>query len=125
VGPRLAALTLNIATARNRFSHDPAADDLFSDLVKRAHEAVDDVDDVRRSVRALRPPILDELFGLVPALRETAAQYGGNALDISVRAPEGPSAAPGGGGGGRLRDSAGGDDQRRAPRGGAPLRGGT
>ena len=84
VGPRLAALTLKIETARNRLSHDPAADYLLSDLAGRAHEAVADV---RRSVHALRPPVLDEL-GLVPALRETAAQYGGNALDVSVRAPE-------------------------------------
>ena len=85
VGPRLAALTLKIETARNRLSHDPAADELLSDLAGRAQEAVSDV---RRSVHALRPPVLDEL-GLVPSLRETAAQYGGNALHVSVRAPEG------------------------------------
>ena len=84
VGPRLAALTLKIETARNRLSHDPAADYLLSDLAGRAHEAVADV---RRSVHALRPPVLDEL-GLIPALRETAAQYGGGGLHISVRAPE-------------------------------------
>ncbi|CAA9496217.1 MAG: ATP-binding region, ATPase-like [uncultured Rubrobacteraceae bacterium] len=84
VGPRLAALTLKIETARNRLSHDPAADYLLSDLAGRAHEAVADV---RRSVHALRPPVLDEL-GLIPALRETAAQYGGDNLRVSVRAPE-------------------------------------
>jgi len=84
VGPRLAALTLKIETARNKLSHDPAADELLSDLAGRAHEAVADV---RRSVHALRPPVLDEL-GLVGALRETAAQYGGGGLDVSVRAPE-------------------------------------
>ena len=85
VGPRLAALTLKIETARNRLSHDPVADELLSDLAGRAQEAVSDV---RRSVHALRPPVLDEL-GLVPSLRETAAQYGGNALHVSVRAQEG------------------------------------
>ncbi len=84
VGPRLAALTLKIETARNRLSHDPAADYLLSDLAGRAHEAVADV---RRSVHALRPPVLDEL-GLIPALRETAAQYGADGLRVSVRAPE-------------------------------------
>ena len=84
VGPRLAALTLKIETARNRLSHDPAADYLLSDLAGRAHEAVADV---RRSVHALRPPVLDEL-GLIPALRETAAQYGADNLRVSVRAPE-------------------------------------
>jgi signal transduction histidine kinase len=84
VGPRLAALTLKIETARNRLSRDPAADYLLSDLAGRAHEAVADV---RRSVHALRPPVLDEL-GLIPALRETAAQYGTNDLTVSVRAPD-------------------------------------
>jgi signal transduction histidine kinase len=83
VGPRLAALTLKIETARNRLSRDPAADYLLSDLADRAHEAVADV---RRSVHALRPPVLDEL-GLIPALRETAAQCGTNDLTVSVRAP--------------------------------------
>ena len=84
VGPRLAALTLRIETARNRLAHDPAAEALLSDLAERAREAVADV---RRSVHALRPPILDDL-GLVPALRETAAQYGGTDLNVSVEAPE-------------------------------------
>ena len=85
VGPRLAALTLKIETARNRLSHDPAADYLLSDLAGRAHEAVADV---RRSVHALRPPVLDEL-GLTPALRETAAHYGGgDGPRVCVRAPD-------------------------------------
>jgi signal transduction histidine kinase len=44
------------------------------------------VSDVRRSVRALRPPALDEL-GLIPALREGVAQYSQNGLNISVEAP--------------------------------------
>ena len=35
----------------------------------------------------MRPPALDE-FGLVPVLRETAAQYGQNGPEISVEAPE-------------------------------------
>jgi signal transduction histidine kinase len=42
---------------------------------------------VRRAVHALRPPTLDEL-GLVPALRETAAQYEATGLGVSVEAPE-------------------------------------
>jgi signal transduction histidine kinase len=84
VGPQLAALTLKIETARNLLSGDPSADALLSDLAKRARDAVADV---RRAVHALRPPTLDEL-GLVPALRETAAQYEGNGPRISVEAPE-------------------------------------
>ncbi len=85
IGPQLAALTLKIETARNRLSHDPAARNLLSDLADRARVAVSDV---RRSVHALRPPALDEL-GLIPALRETAAQYSQNGLRVLVRAPDG------------------------------------
>jgi signal transduction histidine kinase len=84
VGPQLAALTLKIETARNRLAHDPTADALLSDLAKRARDAVSDV---RSAVHALRPPTLDEL-GLVPALRETAAQYEANGLGVSVEAPD-------------------------------------
>jgi len=43
--------------------------------------------EVRRVVYALRPPALDEL-GLVPALREQAAQYSQNGLRVTVEAPE-------------------------------------
>jgi signal transduction histidine kinase len=38
-------------------------------------------------VHALRPPALDEL-GLIPALREGAAQYSRNGLRVSVEAPK-------------------------------------
>jgi signal transduction histidine kinase len=84
IGPQLAALTLKIETARNRLGGDPTARDLLSDLAERARATVADV---RRSVHALRPPALDEL-GLVPALRETAAQYSQNGLQVHVRAPD-------------------------------------
>jgi signal transduction histidine kinase len=83
VGPQLAALTLKIETARNKLIDEPGADVLLSDLAERARDAVADV---RRSVHALRPPALDEL-GLVPALRETAAQHSQNGLSISVEVP--------------------------------------
>ena len=84
VGPRLAALTLKIETARNRLAGDARTEDLLSDLADRARAAVADV---RNSVHALRPPALDEL-GLVSAIEETAAQYVGNGLRVSVEAPD-------------------------------------
>jgi signal transduction histidine kinase len=84
VGPQLAALTLKLETARRKLADDPDADALLSDLGDRARAAVADI---RRAVYALRPPALDE-FGLVPVLRETAAQYGQNGPNISVEAPE-------------------------------------
>jgi signal transduction histidine kinase len=85
VGPQLAALTLKLETTRNNLlSHDPKTAALIAELSERARATVSDV---RRSVHALRPPALDEL-GLIPALREGAAQYGQNGLRVSVEAPE-------------------------------------
>jgi signal transduction histidine kinase len=84
VGPQLAALTLKLETARKLFSHDTQASALMADLSERARATVSDV---RRSVHALRPPALDEL-GLIPALREGAAQYSQNGLRVSVEAPK-------------------------------------
>ena len=83
VGPQLAALTLKLETARNLLSHDPKTAALMAELSERARATISDV---RRSVHALRPPALDEL-GLVPALREGAAQYSQNGLHISMEAP--------------------------------------
>jgi signal transduction histidine kinase len=84
VGPQLAALILKLETARNLLSHDPKTAALMGELSEGARATVSDV---RRSVHALRPPALDEL-GLVAALREGAAQYSHNGLDISLEAPE-------------------------------------
>ncbi len=84
MGPQLAALTLKLEPARRKLAADPDADALLSDLGDRTRAAVADI---RRAVYALRPPALDE-FGLVPVLRETAAQYGQNGPSIRVEAPE-------------------------------------
>jgi signal transduction histidine kinase len=84
IGPQLAALTLKLETARKLLSHDPQASALMADLSERARATISDV---RGSVHALRPPALDEL-GLIPALREGAAQYSQNGLRISVEAPK-------------------------------------
>ena len=84
VGPRLAALTLKLETARNKLSRDPEAAALIGELSEQARETIADV---RRSVHALRPPSLDEL-GLLGALREGAAQYSQNGLGVSVEAPQ-------------------------------------
>jgi signal transduction histidine kinase len=84
IGPQLAALTLELETARNKLSHDPTAGALLEGLAGRTAEITADV---RRSVQGLRPPALDEL-GLVGALREVAAQYGQNGLSLRVEAHE-------------------------------------
>lgn len=83
LGPALASLTLKIDATRNLLSSDPAAADaLLADLKMQTQSAIADI---RRLVYELRPPALDEL-GLVSALREQAAQYGGgsNGLQVSV-----------------------------------------
>jgi signal transduction histidine kinase len=84
VGPQLAALTLKLETACSLVSHDPETSSLIADLIECARTIVSDV---RCSVHALRPPALDDL-GLIPALREGAAQYSQNGLCVSVEAPE-------------------------------------
>ncbi|HEX5505103.1 MAG TPA: histidine kinase [Thermomicrobiales bacterium] len=83
LGPRLAALTLRVETARDRLAHDPLADELLTDLAGRLEGAVTDI---RRVVYALRPPALDDL-GLAGALRQAAEGYGPGATRIAVEAP--------------------------------------
>jgi signal transduction histidine kinase len=90
LGPRLAAHTLKVGSARSLYARDPAAaDTLLSELEEDMEIALSDV---RRLVYNLRPPTLDEL-GLVGAIRETAERYdvgksNGDALRITVEAPE-------------------------------------
>ncbi|MDP9485527.1 MAG: sensor histidine kinase [Actinomycetota bacterium] len=84
VGPRLAALMLELETAADLVAKDPEASALMTRLSGQARETIADV---RRAVHALRPPALDEL-GLVGALREAADQCGrAGVLEVSVEAP--------------------------------------
>jgi signal transduction histidine kinase len=85
LGPRLAAQTLKIGSARSLYPQDPAAADALLAGLESDIEAA--LTDIRRLVYDLRPPALDEL-GLVGAVREAAAQYGENGLSTSIQAPE-------------------------------------
>jgi signal transduction histidine kinase len=96
LGPRLAAQTLKIGSARTFLTRDPAAADMLLAGLETENAAA--LAEIRRLVYNLRPPTLDEL-GLVAALRESAAQFRGgnngdpdpgraNGLHISVYAPE-------------------------------------
>jgi signal transduction histidine kinase len=89
LGPRLAALTLKVGSARSLYSRDRAgADALLAELE-------DDVEttltDLRRLVYDLRPPTLDQL-GLLGAIRDVAERYESGpateGLRISIHAPE-------------------------------------
>jgi signal transduction histidine kinase len=74
LGPTLGALTLGLDTTRLALAQDDpkAVDGLLLELKAQTHEAVSDV---RRLVYGLRPPALDDL-GLVPAIRQQAANHG-------------------------------------------------
>lgn len=74
VGPSIAALALQVETARDLAVEDPeAAGALLSRLAPRINAVVGDV---RALVHELRPPTLDEL-GLVAAVRELADRLSG------------------------------------------------
>ncbi len=91
LGPQLAAQTLKVGSARSLYPRNPAAADaLLSELEVDLEAALSDI---RRLVYNLRPPALDEL-GLTGAVRESAAQYGTNRLNISIEAPERLPALP-------------------------------
>ena len=79
LGPMLAASRMRLEVAHQLISTDPdAAARILSDLVI-AQQMV--IDDVRRLVDDLRPPVLDQL-GLVPSIRELADA-------LSVHEPDG------------------------------------
>jgi signal transduction histidine kinase len=85
LGPTLASLTFKIDAARNLLTQDSKrADQLLEGVRQQAQEAIADI---RRLVYALRPPALDEL-GLLSALREQAASYQHQGLQILIEAPE-------------------------------------
>jgi len=76
LGPTLASQTLKLDAALDLLESDPKAASQILRDVKAQTQAT--VSDIRRLVYELRPPALDEL-GLVFALRETVARYGGSA----------------------------------------------
>jgi len=87
LGPRLAAQSLKVGSARMLYDQDPnTADTLLSELEADIEATLFEI---RRLVYDLRPPALDEL-GLVGAIRDAAEQHtsqAANGLDISVNAP--------------------------------------
>jgi len=88
LGPMLAAGRMKLEVARQLMASDPnAAADLLSDLV---HSQQMVIDDVRRLVDDLRPPVLDQI-GLVPAIQERAEAFSisgedGSRLEVTLEA---------------------------------------
>ncbi len=83
LGPSLAAVSLQIETARNLAASDPErADALLTDATGQVTSVVQEV---RRLVHDLRPPALDEL-GLVGAVDQLARRLqGADGLRVEVR----------------------------------------
>ena len=88
LGPRLAAQSLKVGSARMLYDQDPkTADTLLSELESDIEATLAEI---RRLVYDLRPPALDEL-GLVGAIRDAAERHtsqAANGLHISVHAPD-------------------------------------
>jgi len=85
LGPALASLTFKVDAARNLLAQDrERTETLLAEVRQQAQEAISDI---RRLVYNLRPPALDE-FGLLSALREQAAHYRHQGLDIAFDIPE-------------------------------------
>jgi signal transduction histidine kinase len=85
LGPALASLTFKVDAARNLLRQDSERTEmLLAEVRLQAQEAITDI---RRLVYNLRPPALDE-FGLLSALREQAAHYQHQGLEITFDAPE-------------------------------------
>jgi signal transduction histidine kinase len=81
VGPSLAALALQVETARDLTPDDPAAAvGMLGRMVPQINAVVGDV---RALVHELRPPTLDEL-GLGPAVRELAGRLSTEATRVRV-----------------------------------------
>jgi len=85
LGPALASLTFKVDAARNLLVQDSErAERLLAEVRQQAQEAISDI---RRLVYNLRPPALDE-FGLLSALREQAAHYQHQGLEVAFDAPQ-------------------------------------
>jgi signal transduction histidine kinase len=74
VGPTLASFSQRLETAAELIHSNPQKSEKIIHALQG--QVSETVAEIRRLVYALRPPVLDE-FGLVSAIREHTAQYGG------------------------------------------------
>jgi signal transduction histidine kinase len=81
LGPALAALALQVETARDLVPANPAAALVLLD--RATPRLISTVDEVRTIVRGLRPPALDDL-GLASALRELGGAFAAQGFAVSV-----------------------------------------
>jgi len=85
LGPKLAGQTLKLEAAMDAL--DSETETARTLLKESMTESQTLIAEIRRLVYGLRPPALDQL-GLLAAIREQAAQYQINGLQVTVSAPE-------------------------------------
>jgi signal transduction histidine kinase len=85
LGSALTSMTFKLGAAENLLARDPVAVAALLEELKRETQAA--MTDIRHLVYDLRPPALDEL-GLVSALRERAAYFQLNGVQVSIDAPQ-------------------------------------
>jgi signal transduction histidine kinase len=93
LGPSLATISLQSETARGLLrTHPEEAEVLLDELTTQAQTTMQEV---RRLIHALRPPVLDDL-GLMPGLNALAASFSSSGVLISIQSvsnlPEMPAA---------------------------------
>jgi signal transduction histidine kinase len=93
LGPSLATISIQSETARGLLRDRPeAAEALLDELTNQAQTTMQEV---RRLIHALRPPVLDDL-GLIPGLNALAASFSQSGVSISIQSashlPEMPAA---------------------------------
>ncbi len=85
LGPALSSYALTAGAVRREIDRDPdAAKEL---LVQLERDLQASLQEVRRLIYNLRPPLLDDL-GLVGALRRAAGEFRHAGIDVSIEAPE-------------------------------------
>ncbi len=85
LGPKLAGQTLKLEAAMDAL--DSETETARTLLKESMTESQTLITEIRRLVYGLRPPALDQL-GLLAAIREQAAQYQINGLQVTVSAPD-------------------------------------
>ncbi len=86
VGHHLTVIKLGLENAERYREHDPGA--AWQDVRQAKKLTVDALQEVRRGVRAMRPPVLDGHRGSA-ALRELARSFDGTGVAVAIRV-EGP-----------------------------------
>lgn len=85
LGPKLAGQTLKLEAAMDALDNETeTARTLLKESMTESQTLITEI---RRLVYGLRPPALDQL-GLLSAIREQAAQYQMNGLQVTVSAPD-------------------------------------